>query len=188
VDPGAEPDWSAVSWWDYKPFILSEAMRYTELYFPDYGNRFEDVLDHAIYLAAIAEKKFDPSRGYDFSTLLRWYLRGLHRFCQKEYRGSYWLPPEEGARARYLAQGQRRPQGQKRRGRLRFRINWRQVRPALIKLEQRQQNSLRLTEKAVLDWMISPDARKLSQVAEWVGVSKSYASKIRYRLLYKCLA
>jgi hypothetical protein len=71
------------------------------------------------------------------------------------------------------------------RPRRRLLVNWRQHRPALIELEQNQRQSLRLTEKAVLDWMIAPGARNLKQVAEWIGVSKGYASKIRYRLLLK---
>jgi hypothetical protein len=33
--------------------------------------------------------------------------------------------------------------------------------------------------------MIEPGDRTLSQVADWIGVTKGYASKIRYRLLHK---
>jgi hypothetical protein len=191
----------------YKSFILSEAKRYTQLYFPIrplaqdlFDDMFEDVLAEAVRLAVVAEQKFDASRGYDFSTLLRWHLKGLHRFCQKEWRNRYSALPmspmfegqkamyrrANGARAATMPQPDRRYTERPRR-RLK-RINWREHRPALIKLEQNQRESLRPTEKAVLDWMIQPGARNLKQVAEGIGVSKGQASKIRYRLLAQCIA
>ena len=163
--------------WQYKPFILTEAWKYSRRYWLP----LDVVLDHAVYLAAIAEKKFDPGRGYDFSTFLRWHLRGLHRFCQKEVP-FVW---------RSLTSGDRQPKPTDRyRARLEYgdergRISWDEHIPALLDLEQHQRQSLRLVEKAVLDWMIEPGDRTLSQVADWIGVTKGYASKIRYRLLHK---
>ena len=165
----------------YAPFILNETRKYASRYWLP----FDDVLDHAVGLAAIAAKKFDAGRGYDFSTFLRHHLKGLHRFCKKEYRhnnrGMYSLYPFR----------EKEPKPSDRyRARLEYgddhgRINWDEHIPALIDLEQHQRQSLRLTEKAVLDWMIEPEGRTLCQVAAWIGVTKGYASKIRYRLLHK---
>jgi hypothetical protein len=166
--------------WQYKPFILSETRKYSD----QYRLPFDVVLDEAVYLAAIAEKKFNPSLGYDFSTLARCWLKGLHRFCQKEYRqNNHWVL--------LLEHPQRGPEPTDRyRARLEYgddhgRINWDEHRPALVDLEQHQGQSLRLIEKAVLDWMLGPDGRNLSEVAAWIGVSKGYASKVRYKLLHK---
>jgi hypothetical protein len=161
----------------YKPFILKETRKYVDQYWLP----FDVVLDEAVYLAGIAEKKFDPGRGYDFSTLLRHWLKGLHRFCQKEYRRNnlWWSRDQEEPKPT-----------DRHRARLEYgddhgRISWGEHTPALIDLEQHQRQSLRLIEKAVLDWMIEPDGRTLCEVAEWIGYKKSYASKIRYRLLLK---
>ena len=139
------------------------------------------VLDHAVYLAAIAEQKFDPGRGYDFSTFLRWHLRGPAQV----------LPKRGSVRLAVATLGDRQPKPTDRyRARLEYgdergRISWDEHIPALLDLEQHQRQSLRLVEKAVLDWMIEPGDRTLSQVADWIGVTKGYASKIRYRLLHK---
>jgi hypothetical protein len=159
------------------PFILKETRKYCDQYWLP----FEDVLDHAVYLAAIAAKRFNPSLGYDFSTFLRWHLLGLHRFCQKEYRQNHlWWSQDRTEKKptdRYRARLEY--------GDERGRINWDEHRPALIDLEQYQQQTLTLIEKAVLDWMIEPGDRTLSQVAAWIGCTKGCASKIRYRLLHK---
>jgi hypothetical protein len=164
--------------WDYKPFILKETKKYSDRYWLP----FEDVLDHAIYLAAIAEKRFNPHLGHDFATFLHWHLKGLHRFCKQEFRRNniFWdgrLEPKQEPTDRCRARLEY--------GDDRGRIDWSEHLPALLDLDRHQKDSLRLAEKAVLDWMIEPDGRKLSQVAAWVGVSKGYASKIRYRLLHK---
>jgi hypothetical protein len=188
----------------YKPRILKEVADYCRRYFlPP-----EDVLNEALRLAFIAEQRFDASRGLDFSTLLRWYLKGLHRYCKREYRGRRgssgkldWVSAEGGqqlTRSRGNTDagdcggdGVRRapntsfhfyetPDGDRRRL-----VRWSLHRPALIQLEQYQGESLRLIEKAVLDWMIGPDGRKLSHVAAWIGCSKGQASKVRYKLAGK---
>jgi hypothetical protein len=69
----------------YKPFILAETKKYRF-----YGMRFADMVDEAVRLAKIANKRFEPDRinpatgrPYDFSTFLRWHLRGLHRYAQR---------------------------------------------------------------------------------------------------------
>ena len=168
----------------YKPYILKETRKYCDQYWLP----FDDVLDHAVYLAAVAAKKFNPSLGHDFTTFLRWHLKGLHRICQKEYcHQKLHHLGRIGVRAAFKP---KKEPTDRYRARLEYgddqgRISWDEHRPALIDLEQYQRQSLRLIEKAVLDWMIEPGGRTLSQVAEWIGYKKSYASKIRYRLLHK---
>jgi len=161
----------------YKPFILKETKKYSD----QYRLPFDVVLDEAVHLAAIAAKRFNPGLGYDFSTLLRWHLLGLHRFCQKEYRQNnlWWSQDrtEKKPTDRYRARLEY--------GDEHGRINWDEHRPALMDLEQHQGQSQLHTEKAVLDWMLGPNDRSLSEVAAWIGVSKGYASKVRYKLLHK---
>src|SRR5262249_22813201 len=65
----------------YEPFIRKEAGEFCKRY-P--GLRRDDVLFEAIRLAVAAEKAFKPERGYDFATLLRHHLKGLHRFAERE--------------------------------------------------------------------------------------------------------
>jgi hypothetical protein len=134
-------------------------------------------LPYAVLIAHDAERKFNPRLGYDFSTFLRWHLRGLHRHCKKEYRN----------RGIYLSRDWEKKPSDRQRALVKYggRINWNEHRPALINLEQRQGQSLRLVEKATLDWMIEPDGRTLPQVAAWIGCTKGYASKVRYKLLHK---
>jgi len=62
-------------------------------------------------------------------------------------------------------------------------IRWRDHRQALLELDQKQRNSLRTYEKAILDWMIDPGRRTLVGLAKETGIAKGWASKIRYRLL-----
>src|SRR5262245_1974753 len=120
----------------YAPFILKETRKYVDQYWMP----FDVVLDHAVYVAAIAETNYEHGRGYDFSTFLRWHLNGLHRFCQKEYRHNnlWWSQdrtekePTDRHRAR-LEYGD--DQG---------RISWDEHTPALLDLEQYQRQSLRL--------------------------------------------
>jgi hypothetical protein len=80
--------------------------------------------------------------------LLRHWLKGLHRFCQNEFRhqnrGSYF----------WQSQTEKKPTDRYR-ARLEYadeqgRISWDEHTPALIDLEQHQRQSLRLIEKAVL--------------------------------------
>jgi hypothetical protein len=65
----------------YEPFIRTEVAEFCKKY--PRLNR-EHILIEAVRLALDAEKKFKPELGYDFSTLLRHYLKGLHRFAEKE--------------------------------------------------------------------------------------------------------
>jgi hypothetical protein len=44
---------------------------------------------------------------------------------------------------------------------------------------------LRPIEIAILNWMIDPRGLTLTQIAANNGISKGYASKLRYRLLLK---
>jgi hypothetical protein len=55
------------------------------------------VLFEAIRIGAEAEKRFKPVLGYDFSTFLRNYLKGLERYADKESSFNYvpWLPEEK---------------------------------------------------------------------------------------------
>jgi hypothetical protein len=67
----------------YKPFILTEARKYSRRYFL----KFAFVLYEAIRIAEHVEPKFDPGLGYDFSTFLRTpFWRGLTRYCKRQYR------------------------------------------------------------------------------------------------------
>lgn len=65
----------------YAPFIRREVAEFCKKY--PRLNR-EHILFEAVRLALDAENKFGPELGYDFSTLLRHYLKGLHRFAEKE--------------------------------------------------------------------------------------------------------
>src|SRR5262245_33298368 len=72
----------------YAPFIRSEVRDYCKMY--PYM-LYEDMLREAIRIAVEFEPKFNPELENDFSTPLRWYLRGLHRFAQKDF--SCWQAP-----------------------------------------------------------------------------------------------
>lgn len=63
----------------YKPFILSETKKYSQRY----KLPFRFFIHEAVDIANAVAEKFDPQRGYDFSTPLRWHLRGLNRHAQK---------------------------------------------------------------------------------------------------------
>jgi hypothetical protein len=167
---------------EYKPFILKE----TKWYATRYYLRVAWVLPDAIEIARKAEQKFDPSRGFKFTTYLRWCLRRLHRPCQREYRrrnGDYpsqayldsWRPPRPSHRRLAL----------QRYGDDKGRIQWNDHRPYLLKLDRHQ---LRPAEKAVLDWMLDPAGRTQSQLAAHIGTSKGNASKLRWQLLIKSRA
>ena len=64
----------------YEPFIKkwcsNFAGRYPHL-------EMADILSDAVAIAFEAEKKFKPELGYDFSTLLRYHLLGMHRSAQR---------------------------------------------------------------------------------------------------------
>jgi len=67
----------------YKGHILTEARKYSQQYYL----RFPLVLHEAVRIANGVEERFDPSRGYKFSTFLRrplWW--GLTRYCKRMYR------------------------------------------------------------------------------------------------------
>ena len=72
----------------YEPFIRNEVRDYCKQY-PSV--RYEEMLAEAVKIAVKFEPKFDPNLGNDFSTPLRWHLRELHRFAQKEF--SCWQMP-----------------------------------------------------------------------------------------------
>ena len=72
----------------YEPFIRNEVRDYCKQY-PNV--RYEEMLAEAVKIAVKFEPKFDPNLGNDFSTPLRWHLRELHRFAQKEF--SSWQMP-----------------------------------------------------------------------------------------------
>jgi DNA-directed RNA polymerase specialized sigma subunit len=72
----------------YAPFIRSEVREYCKMY-PNV--RDEEMLAEAIRIAVKFEPNFDSNLGNDFSTPLRWHLKGLHRFAQKEF--SSWQIP-----------------------------------------------------------------------------------------------
>jgi hypothetical protein len=72
----------------YAPFIRSEVRDYCKQY--PYV-RYEEMLAEAIKIAVEVESRFDPNLGNDFSTPLRWWLMGLHRFAQKDF--SSWQMP-----------------------------------------------------------------------------------------------
>jgi hypothetical protein len=76
----------------YEPFIRNEVEEYCRKY-PRVPRT--DLLIEAVRLAAVAESKFKPGfrNGNDFSTYLRHYLKGLHRFTE-EYRGMVVEVPE----------------------------------------------------------------------------------------------
>jgi hypothetical protein len=65
----------------YEPFIRNEVAEFCKKYT---RLRRDQVLIEAVRLAFDAAKKFKPELGYDFSTLLRHYLKGLHRFAEQD--------------------------------------------------------------------------------------------------------
>jgi hypothetical protein len=72
----------------YAAFIRKEVREYSKMY--TYV-RYEEMLAEAIKIAVKVEKGFDPNIAKDFSTPLRWWLLGLHRFAQKQF--SSWQVP-----------------------------------------------------------------------------------------------
>ena len=97
------------------------------------------------------------------------------------------LKPTSRYRARRLGRSARRSLSARVRKRRNLRVDWRKHRAELVSLEQHQKDTLRLKEKAVLDWMLGRDGRKLKEVAGWIDISPGEASKIRYKLLGKAL-
>src|SRR5262245_9866740 len=70
----------------YKPFILVETKKYHQKYnqkYHRYRIPFWLMVDVAVSLAKVADKRFDPQRGHDFSTFLRHHLKGLNRFAKR---------------------------------------------------------------------------------------------------------
>jgi hypothetical protein len=157
----------------YKPFILKETLRYSR----HYKLPFRALIHSALSIALKAERTFDPQRAKDFSTHLRHCLQRLNRIAQSLLSARYgrpgWSRIEPSYRQRAVHAFNQCP------------IRWDDHRPALLDLDQRQRNSLRTYEKAILDWMIDPGGRTLTQIAEENEITKSWASKVRYRLLLK---
>lgn len=160
----------------YKPFILKEVGKYSRRY----GMRFPMVLLEALRIAERVAPRFDPKLGYDFTTFLRKHLLGLNRICQSHLSAIHGRP------AFLILRDRRRPSYRARaQDALGGRIRWDDHKAALVELDQHQKNSLKLTEKVILDWMIEPDGRTLAQVAEKFEIPKATASKTRWRLLLK---
>jgi hypothetical protein len=99
--------------------------------------------------------------------------------------GDFWSEAYQAYQDRLRTQPSHRTQAMCAYGDDQSRIQWDDQRPFLLKLDRHQ---LRPAEGAVLDWMLDPAGRTLSQVAADVGISKGYASKLRYRLLIKSRA
>ena len=64
----------------YEPLIRKTVREYRERY-PHFTYR--ELLIEAVRLASDAEQTFNPEKG-KFGTHLRWHLKGLHRYAQKE--------------------------------------------------------------------------------------------------------
>jgi DNA-directed RNA polymerase specialized sigma subunit len=79
---------------DYERFIRQEVNDYCKQY-PDV--RKQDMLAEAVRIAVEFEPKFNPETAKDFSTPLRWHLKGLHRFAQKEF-SSWQIPVSKNQR------------------------------------------------------------------------------------------
>ena len=77
----------------YEPFIRKHVGEFCK-YHP--GLDRNGVLFEAVQIAIQAEKRFKPELGYDFSTFLRNYLKGLGRYTEKEASFNYvpWSPEE----------------------------------------------------------------------------------------------
>jgi hypothetical protein len=75
---------------DYAPFILSQAFEFSKLY-PWLPLREIEV--EAVRLARIAEARFKPELGNDFSTFCGFYLKGLSRFAKRH--PAYLSRPKE---------------------------------------------------------------------------------------------
>ena len=73
----------------YEPFIRKEVRDHWCKIYPNV--RYEEMLAEAVKIAVAIEPKFDPKIAKDFSTVLRHWFLGLHRFAQKEF--SSWQMP-----------------------------------------------------------------------------------------------
>jgi hypothetical protein len=91
----------------YAPFIRKEVRDYCKQY--TYV-RPEEMLAEAIRIVVEFEPKFDPNLGNDFSTPLRWHLRELHRFAQKEF-SSWQIPVSKKQRDANELEGKRNGTG-----------------------------------------------------------------------------
>jgi hypothetical protein len=151
----------------YKPFILKETRKYSQRY----KLPLRHLIHEAVSIANGVAEKFDPHRGYDFSTPLRWHLRSLNRHAQKHYqavRGRKREPTSRVERA------------------MMYRGMWPIVwQDHVHMLRSLFAEPLRPIEIAILNWMIDPRGLTLTQIAANNGISKGYASKLRYRLLLK---
>ena len=153
----------------YRPFILKETLKYSH----HYKLPMRLLIHEAVRIADAVAGKFDPQRGYDFTTPLRWHLLGLNRYAQKHYR---------------IVRGRDKPRPG---NRAEVAMDWRGKWPIVWEdhvegLRSMLAWSVRPIEIAVLNWMIDPRGVTLTQMAATNGISKGYASKLRYRLLLKC--
>ena len=96
----------------YDPFprggLVEKYEPYIRAYADDFGRRYphlgrDEVLFEAVQLACMAEKKFKPELGNDFSTFLGGrkgrpgYLKALHRLARRENWGQAWSTPRDTA-------------------------------------------------------------------------------------------
>jgi hypothetical protein len=145
----------------FKPLIIRLTKQFAARY---YLNPWA-LLSYALLIAAKADKRFDERRNTSFGTFLEWHLQGLHRVCKGWYRALYGNHHSEAFRTRRPRKPSHRDVARRQHGDITGRIRWDDHRPRLLELEHHQGNSLRLAEKALLDWMLDRDGRTLADVA-----------------------
>jgi hypothetical protein len=72
---------------DYAPFIYKQVRKPSKLYL---WLSYSEILAEATRLARIAERRFDRKCGHDFSTFLRWHLKGLSRWAKQHPDYRWW--------------------------------------------------------------------------------------------------
>lgn len=153
----------------YKPFILVETRRYCRRY----KLPMRVLLPCAVSISLRAEETFDRQRGNGFVAYLTPRLQRLNRIAQDHLTCLYGRPrwrrqPKLSYRQRAIRALNQCP------------IRWEEHREHLRRLAV---SGLKPIEAAILAWMIDPADRTLTQLAEANGITKGWASKIRYRLL-----
>jgi hypothetical protein len=180
----------------YKPLIISQAKWYSRKYYVNYF----DVLSQAVSLAALAERKFDPTRG-TFGTLLQWELQRLHRWCQRRYRAAHG--PQRYGEQDWERENRKR-ENERRRAR---EVSWRDGRPVCFYLIDGKPGTYKHWKAALgreewpaaaeaisclplgsdkwrgmRDWMVGDllglEDRTMREAAADSGITKGYASKI----------
>jgi RNA polymerase sigma factor (sigma-70 family) len=91
ADPAYDPFPKSGLVKQYEPFIRAEVNKFCQQ-FP--WKRYDDVLIEAVRLADQAAKRFNPELGYDFSTLLRHYLKKLYAMQEEETGWSHAKPDD----------------------------------------------------------------------------------------------